>query len=126
MFKHRKRMTTAIVIKKIGNHWYPDINHDFPEDLVLNEKIEKVLSLVDKYNYGIVTLYFFEQYEILGNGTLQFDESDMVKYLTTEDYLDVKFYINDHEYIISSTLLALLESQFKFNFQDNVYKVDFW
>lgn len=119
-------MTTAIVIKKIGNHWYPDINHDFPEDLVLNEKIEKVLSLVDKYNYGIVTLYFFEQYEILGNGTLQFDESDMVKYLTTEDYLDVKFYINDHEYIISSTLLALLESQFKFNFQDNVYKVDFW
>lgn len=119
-------MTTTIVLKKIGNHWYPDMYHYYPEDLVLNEKIEKVLSLVDKYNYGIVTLYFVEQYEILGNGTLQFDESDMVKYLTTMDYFDVKFYVNDHEYKISSTLLYLLECQFKLNFQDNVYKIDFW
>ena len=126
MFKYSKRMTTGIILKKIGNHWYPNINHDFPEDLVLDEKIEKVLSLIDRFDYGIVTLYFFEQYEILGKGTLQFDESDMVKYLTTNDDLNVKFYINDHEYKISSTLLALLESQFEFNFQDNVYRIDFW
>lgn len=126
MFKYSKRMTTGIVIKKVGNHWYPDIYHYFPEDLVLDEKIEKVLSLIDKYNYGIVTLYIFEQYEILGNGTLQFDESDMVKYLTTDEDLDVKFYINDHEYKISSSLLALLESQFKFDFQGNVYRIDIW
>ncbi len=119
-------MTTGIVIKKVGNHWYPDINHDFPDDLILDEKIEKVLSMVDKYNYGIVTLYFFEQYEILGKGTLQFNEHDIIKYLTTDEYVDVKFYINDHEYVISSTLLALLEFQYKFDFQDNVYRIDIW
>lgn len=126
MLKYSKRMTTGIVIKKVGNHWYPNINHDFPDDLILDEKIEKVLSMVDKYNYGIVTLYFFEQYEILGKGTLQFNERDMIKYLTTDEYVDVKFYINDHEYVISSTLLALLESQYKFDFQDNVYRIDIW
>lgn len=126
MLKYSKRMTTGIVIKKVGNHWYPNINHDFPDDLILDEKIEKVLSMVDKYNYGIVTLYFFEQYEILGKGTLQFNERDMIKYLTTDEYVDVKFYINDHEYVVSSTLLALLESQYKFDFQDNVYRIDIW
>lgn len=126
MFKSTKRMVVKVIFTKVGNHWYPNINHDYPEDLMLDEKIEKVLSLVDKFNYGIVTVYFLEQYEILGNGTLQFDESDMIKYLTTDKYLDVRFYVNDHEYKISSTLLSLLETQFNFDFQDNVYRIDLW
>ena len=37
-------MNATIVVKKIGNHWYPDINHDYPEDLVLDE-IFKHLAL---------------------------------------------------------------------------------
>lgn len=126
MFKSTKRMTIGITFKKVGNHWYPNINHDFPEDLILDEKIEKVFSLIDRFNYGIITVYFLEQYEILGNGTLQFDESDMIKYLTTDKFLDIRFYINDHEYKISSTLLSLLETQFNFDFQDNVYRIDLW
>ena len=119
-------MNATIVVKKIGNHCYPDINHDYPEDLVLDEKIEKIFSMVDKYQYGIINLYFFEQYEIIESGTLQFDETDMVRFLTTDDDLQVSFYINDHRFQVSSNLLALLESQYKFNFQDNLYKIDFW
>ena len=82
--------------------------------------------MVDKYQYGIINLYFFEQYEIIESGTLQFDETDMIRFLTTDDDLQVSFYINDHRFQVSSNLLALLESQYKFNFQDNLYKIDFW
>lgn len=119
-------MNATIVVKKVGNHWYPDINHDYPEDLILDEKIEKIFSMADKYQYGIINLYFFEQREIIESGTLQFDETDMIRFLTTDDDLQVSFYINDHRFQVSSNLLALLESQYKFNFQDNFYRIDFW
>jgi hypothetical protein len=128
MFKYfwRQMKPKVVTAKKIGNHWYPNVNHDYPEDLALDEKIEKVLSIIDKFNYGIVSIYFFEQDEILYKGTLQFDEADMVKYLTTDDDLMISFYVDDHKFEISSTLMTLLEIQYNFDFQQNVYRVDFW
>lgn len=119
-------MNAKITVKRIGNHWYPCINHDFPEDIFLDEKIEKVFSLADKENYEIITVYFYEQFEVLGTGTLQFDETDMIRYLTTNDEFLVSFYIDDHRFQISSNLLALLEVNYNFNFQDSFYRVDFW
>lgn len=119
-------MNAKITIKKIGNHWYPDIKHNDPTDIILDEKIEKVLSKYDKNNYGIVDLYFYEQCEILSKGTLQFDEKDMLYYLTTDDDFNLRIYIDDHQFYISAVLLSLLEYQYNFNFQSCLYRIDFW
>lgn len=119
-------MNAKIDIKRVGNHWYPCINHTDPYDLCLDEKIEKVLSLFDKDRYDIITIYFYEQFEILETGTLRFDETDMIRYLTTNDEFLVGFYINDHRFEVSSNLLTLLEVNYNLNFQDSFYRIDFW
>lgn len=119
-------MNTKITIKRIGNHWYPDIQHDYPEDLILDEKIEKMLTLLDSSKSDCLIIYFYEQCEILDSNTIQFNEADMVKYLTTGEDFNVSFYIGDHEFKISSRLLALLEYLYNFNFQDSLYRIDIW
>lgn len=119
-------MATKIEIKRIGNHWYPCINHVDPYNLCLDEKIEKVFSLFDKDKYETITLYFYEQFEILQAGTLRFDETDMIRYLTTNDEFLVSFYIDNHLFHVSSNLLTLLEINYNLNFQDTYYRIDFW
>ena len=44
-------MNTRITVKKVGNHWYPDIQHEFADEIELDEKIERVLNFLDKNKY---------------------------------------------------------------------------
>ena len=58
-------MTFKLTIKKIGNHWYPDIKHDYPEDIKLDEKIDRFLDIVDKNNSKELDLFFCDKYTFI-------------------------------------------------------------
>ena len=41
-------MYFLIKVKKVGNHWYPCLEHDDPIDLMLDPKMDRLLSFLDK------------------------------------------------------------------------------
>jgi hypothetical protein len=43
--------------------------------------------------------------------------------LTTDDNFDIRFVVNEHEFLISSDVYWLLENQFNFNFHKTSYKI---
>lgn len=116
-----------INIKKVGNHWYPCIQHDsdwnisfcrnaeryfnfvskprilYPDDLKI--ELEDVGLSIDAYN----VIYFYEE--------------DITRYLTTDDYFDIRFKVNGITFTISSDLYQLLENQYQFNFHKESYKI---
>lgn len=118
-------MIVSIKIKKIGNHLYPCIDHNEASEIQLSEKIEKVLSKF--LHYDECEIVFYEQYDIIADyGVLQFREEDIVRYLTTDDDFDMTFYIDGHEFIISSDLYTLLEQQYNFEFHSLLYRIEIW
>lgn len=117
-------MNYKIRIKKLGTHWYPDIDHTDPYDLCLNEKIDKSLDLFDKNQFGQLDLYLWETYTVVDDNTIIFNDSDILRYLTTTDDFDLTFYVGDHEFSISSTLFNLIESVYNPNFHKSFYRIE--
>lgn len=111
-------------VKKIANHWYPVINHDLGYLSGFSEKIDRYISILDKYKFEELSIEFEELGVIFeGSDIIYFNESDIVRYLTTDDNFDLRFIVNFHEFTISSDLYWLLENQFNFNFHKTSYKV---
>lgn len=116
-------------IKKVGNHWYPCIDHDYESDISLDKKIEKVL---DKYSYlfGGMEEFTIELEEIPlimeDLNLIYFDESDITRFYTTNDDFDLRFEINNHEFKISAYLFSCLENQFHINLHETLYKLHIW
>lgn len=118
-------MNIVIIVKRVGNHWYPDLKHDDPSDLLLPEKMNKLLTLLDKDNVGELHFLLAEVHSWLDSNTIQFQDDDMWRYLNTNDSFDLTVYIGDHDFEISSDLIDLFESQFNTNFYKNLYSIHF-
>lgn len=116
-------MNVNIVLKKVGNHWYPSINHNRIEEIVLDPKIEKLLSLVDKEKTGSLVINFTENHE-LTEGVLFFKDEDINRYFITNDSFNLTCYILNHAFKISSKLYCLLEREYDFSFHQLIYKVN--
>lgn len=116
--------TIKITFKKIGNHWYPSIQHDCLDEISLDYKIERVLSTLDKTKSETITISINEQNTILYSNTIQFRDEDLNKYFTTNDDFDFIVYIGERTYPISSTLYSLLEELFNFNFHKTLYSCE--
>ena len=112
-----------IKIKKIGNHWYLDVNHSSLDEITLDEKIEKILSRLQS-GCDEFKLVIYESGSILYNDTLQFADESLNRYFTTNDDFDIEFWIGDRNFKISSTLYYLLECQYEFNFHDTLYRIE--
>ena len=120
-------MTIRIDVKKLGNHWYPSINHHDPNDLSLDPKMERLLSKLDIDKEGKISIYLTEQSSIIQfKGIIQFLEEDIVKYLTTEEEFIMNLYIDNTHFYISSELYSLLEELFHLDFHKNLYKIELW
>jgi len=117
-------MNYRIRFKKLGSNWYPDIEHNDPYSLILDEKIEKTLDLFNKSKSGVIDINFWETYTVIDNATIIFNDSDILRYLTTDDDFDVEFYVDDHQYVISSNLFYLLEANYNFNFHKSFYRIE--
>ena len=116
---------TTLTFKKLGNHWYLDIPHDNPEDLVLDRRIELMLNRLDVWKEGIVTnISLICQSGFIDNeGLIQFDDKDLLRYFTTNDDFTMALYINGHKWSISSRLYFLIEQKYKLDFHELVYKI---
>ena len=96
----------TLTFKKLGNHWYLDIPHDNPSDLILDRRIELMLSRLDTWKEGIVTsVSLICQNDFIDSeGLIQFDDADLLRYFTTDDDFIMALYINGHKWSISSKL----------------------
>lgn len=116
-----------IKFKKVGNHWYPCINHSQEHNITLCRNASRWLNLFSKSKilYPEEIDINFEEIgvEINGINIIYFYEEDITRYLTTDDYFDMRFNINGYTYSISSDLYMLLEEQYHFNFHKESYKI---
>ena len=115
----------TLTFKKLGNHWYLDIPHDNPEDLVLDRRIELMLNRLDVWKEGIVTniSLICQSGFIDSEGLIQFDDNDLLRYFTTNDDFTMALYINGHKWSISSRLYFLIEQRYKLDLHELVYKI---
>ena len=110
-------------IKKVGNHWYPCVNHEYDSDISLDPKIEKYLN-----NYSVKSGYVdevtieLEEIPMITEdiNLIFFNESDITRYYTTDDDFNLRFEINDHEFEIDAYLFECFELQFNLNFHENL------
>ena len=116
---------TTLTFKKLGNHWYLDIPHDTPEDLILDRRIELMLNRLDVWKEGIITnISLIYQPDFIDNeGLIQFDDKDLLRYFTTNDDFIMALYINGHKWSISSRLYFLIEQKYKLDLHELVYKI---
>jgi hypothetical protein len=113
----------SLTFKKLANHWYPEIPHDFLDEIKLSEKIEKWLSFLDKDRDGTVIITLYDQNCYIEDSTLQFGDDSLCRYFTTNDEFDLDFWIGERKFTISATLYTILENQFQFNFHDTTYNI---
>ena len=114
----------TIKIKRLGNHWYFDINHDFLDELSFDEKIDRILSVLSNGEANEFELSIYETGCILHENTLQFSDESITRYFTTNDEFDICFWIGDKPFTISSNLYYLLEKEYGFNFHDTLYCIE--
>ena len=100
-------------LRKIGNHWYPCIDHELGDPINLTEKVDRYLNILDLSKSGEITVEL-EELGILFGGIniIYFNEEDIVRYLTTDDNFDIRFVVNEHEFLISSDVywISILSS----------------
>lgn len=123
-------MNKELKIIKVGNHWYPSVNHVYGSDISLSDEIDKILSVLYP-NQQVITIQFEELHSIVeGDNILLFEDMDITKYMITDDEDDfdfeMHFHINGHTFHISSYIYTLLENQFNFGFHESIYKVYIW
>lgn len=114
-----------LTFKKIGNHWYLDIEHDNPQDLILDPVLERFLSRLDSLNIGIVdNVYLVEQTGFIEpEGLLQFTDEDLLRYFTTKDIFKMNIFISNYHFQISSNLYSLLENKYQLDFHISAYRL---
>ena len=117
-------MNIILKIKKIGNHWYPNLKHDSLDDLALDPKIEKLLSKIDVDNTGDLEFLIYEVHTWTNRSTFQFNEEDMWRWINTTDCFDLTVYLRDYEYKISSSIIDLLEDQYGMAFYNTLYSIE--
>lgn len=115
-----------LIFKKIGNHWYLDIDHDNPQDLKLDPVLERYLNIHDTWNRGIVdNIYLVEQCDFLDSkNILQFSDNDLLRYFTNKDPFKMHIFINNHSFKISSNLYTIFENTYHADFHILVYKFE--
>lgn len=121
-------MYFRIKFKKFANHWYPEVNHDSLSDIALCPKMERMLSVLDKkkdFPEDIVEIAFIEEFGVISDrDILQFEEPDITRWFTTDDYFNMSVWVNNHKFIISSDLYSILEQLYEFKFHENIYRIE--
>lgn len=119
-------MNKILILKKIGNHWYPNINHGFGEDISLTRNIEHYLNLIFK-DTDIVHIGF-EEYNIIFDeyGILYLNEQDITRFYTTDDEFNIRFELYNINLSINATLFMYIQNQLGLRFHEDIYKIHIW
>lgn len=109
--------------KKLGSFWYLDVEHLDPYTILFNQKICRVFSKIDKNNIGELSIFLDECNTIIEPNTIFIKDEDLLRYFTTTDDFEIRFYIDDHEFSISADMYNLLESLYNTNFHKTLYTI---
>lgn len=92
---------------------------------MLDPVLERFISIQDTWKSGEVNNIYLEEQRCITdpNGLLQFTESDLLKYFTTNDIFKMNVYINNHLFKISSSLYTLLENKYQLDFHISIYRL---
>ena len=116
-----------IELAKLGNHYYPKLNHDDPNDLKLDPKFDRMLNMINKDDYYSPTIYLYEIQSIMPNeGILKINDEDITRYLTTNDDFNLRVTVNNHQFQLSSKLYTLLEKNLNLDLCKTLYKIEIW
>ena len=88
-------MNYRFTAKKLGQHWYLDINHNSLFDISFCEKIEKDFY---RFNCSEIEIKLYEVFSIVEENTIYLNEFDINRYFTTDDDFDIRFTVRDHEF----------------------------
>jgi len=115
-------------IKKIGNHWYPCLDHFDPNQISLDPRLEELLNIVDMdhMEMGHLTVYLRKIDCPEGKMILQFDKRDIDKYFIADEEFEINTYIDDYHFYVSSVLYLLMENTYKLDFHKNLYRLEIW
>lgn len=112
-----------LTIKKLGNHWYPDIHHSTGVDISMSSKVERVLNALargdDSVSFNIVEQVFISD----STDIIYFNEEDITRYFITDDDFNLRFEINNKTFEISSNLYFYITNTLELNFHTNMYKL---
>lgn len=116
-----------LTIKKVGNHWYPDIPHLSGADISLSPETDRFLNLFgaikdsDKF-----TLYIDEVPWVTNEDRIIYvNEEDLTRYYVTDDYFTIRFTIGKHEFGIGVYLYYCLTTELDLNLHTGLYQISF-
>ena len=86
--------------------------------------MEKLLTLLDKNSCGELKFLLSEVHTWTNPNSIQFEDKDIWRWLNSTDEFQVRMYIQDHCFNISSLLMDLFEEQFNTNFHKTFYSIE--
>ena len=93
-------------------------------DLILDRKMEKLCTRLDKSNTGQLTFLLAENHSWTTKNDIQFEDADIWKWLNSTAVFPVRMYIGDHQFEVSTLLMDLFEEQFNTNFHKTYYSIE--
>ena len=115
----------TLTIKKVGNHWYPNLDHNLGTDLSLGEAIENKLNelsiamCTDKLTFIIEEVpWIINESEII-----YINEEDLTRYYITDDYFPMRFIVNNQEYSIEMSAYDLIITDLDLKFHTDLYQI---
>lgn len=117
----------VLTIKKIGNHWYPDINHLSGSDISFSPETDRFLNLLGTIkNANEFTFYIDEVAWITDERKVVYvNEEDLTRYYVTDDYFTIRFTIDGREFGIGVYLYYLLSTEYDINLHTGLYQISF-
>jgi len=122
-------MIIRLDLKKVGNHWYPCLDHFDPNQISLDPMLEALLSTINERDMGLDNVCVYFKSIDFDNGekhVLKFNRPDIERYFTTDEDFEINAYIDDYHFYVSSDLYMLMEKTYKLDLHKNLYKLEIW
>lgn len=115
----------TLTIKKVGNHWYPDIIHQSGTDLTLGEAIEQKLDQLSIENNTDKLTFIIDDVPWILNEdeVIYINEEDLTRYYITDDYFPMRFIVNGQEYSIEMSAYDLIITELDLKFHTELYQI---
>ena len=100
-------MNNILVVKKVGNHWYPCIKHNWTGDIVIPRKIELIFNII-AMGEEVLHLEFEELHSIVeGLNIIWFNDADITQYMITDDEDEFEGYDEDDLWVTENIAKAM-------------------
>ena len=116
------------IIKSINELSSDQMYADYTLTIYGKTEIESRILSVEQgniqVNKGELEFLIYEVHTWLNETTIQFNDEDMWRWINTADAFDLRIYLHDYEYTVSSSIIDLLEDQYSMAFYNTLYSIE--